>query len=200
MKILLFDDHRLFGESLKKLLIESQFVSLCYYVERENDFFRTFREKEFDIILLDINLKNSSEKNGFEILADILSINPDSKVVILSSYDMPIYKKMAFDKGAADFINKSVSMEELVERLKRVLCNKTYYNKIPDIEVLTEREIEILRAICKGDIKKKIAKNLFISERTLYNHIQNIYDKLEVSNIVEAYNKAIKLGYIEPLM
>lgn len=67
---------------------------------------------------------------------------------------------MAFDKGAADFINKSVSMEELVERLKRVLCNKTYYNKIPDIEVLTEREIEILRAICKGDIKKKIAKNL----------------------------------------
>ena len=178
MKILLFDDHRLFGESLKKLLIESQFVSLCYYVERENDFFRTFREKEFDIILLDIN----------------------SKVVILSSYDMPIYKKMAFDKGAADFINKSVSMEELVERLKRVLCNKTYYNKIPDIEVLTEREIEILRAICKGDIKKKIAKNLFISERTLYNHIQNIYDKLEVSNTVEAYNKAIKLGYIEPLM
>lgn len=179
---------------------QHQFVSLCYYVERENDFFRTFREKEFDIILLDINLKNSSEKNGFEILADILSINPDSKVVILSSYDMPIYKKMAFDKGAADFINKSVSMEELVERLKRVLCNKTYYNKIPDIEVLTEREIEILRAICKGDIKKKIAKNLFISERTLYNHIQNIYDKLEVSNTVEAYNKAIKLGYIEPLM
>ena len=52
----------------------------------------------------------------------------------------------------------------------------------------------------KGDIKKKIAKNLFISERTLYNHIQNIYDKLEVSNTVEAYNKAIKLGYIEPLM
>ncbi|MFR8311214.1 LuxR C-terminal-related transcriptional regulator [Blautia wexlerae] len=49
-------------------------------------------------------------------------------------------------------------------------------------------------------MKKKIAKNLFISERTLYNHIQNIYDKLEVSNTVEAYNKAIKLGYIEPLM
>ena len=88
MKILLFDDHRLFGESLKKLLIESQFVSLCYYVERENDFFRTFREKEFDIILLDINLKNSSEKNGFEILADILSINPDSKVVILKKLNL----------------------------------------------------------------------------------------------------------------
>lgn len=45
MKILLFDDHRLFGESLKKLLIESQFVSLCYYVERENDFSVRFEKK-----------------------------------------------------------------------------------------------------------------------------------------------------------
>ena len=70
-------------------------------------------------------------------------------------------KKMAFDKGAADFINKSVSMEELVERLKRVLCNKTYYNKIPDIEVLTEREIEILRAICKGGYKEENSKESF---------------------------------------
>lgn len=99
---------------------------------------------------MDINLKNSSEKNGFEILADILSINPDSKVVILSSYDMPIYKKMAFDKGAADFINKSVSMEELVERLKRVLCNKTYYNKIPDVEVLTERKLKYYEQFVRG--------------------------------------------------
>ena len=58
----------------------------------------------------------------------------------------------------------------------------------------------MLKSICTGKTKKELAKELFISERTLYNHIQNIYDKLEVSNTVEAYNKAIKLGYIEPLM
>ena len=65
---------------------------------------------------------------------------------------------------------------------------------------LTNREINVLKSICTGKTKKELAKELFISERTLYNHIQNIYDKLEVSNTVEAYNKAIKLGYIEPLM
>ena len=103
-------------------------------------------------------------------------------------------------EGKLYLVYKFSSHYELSKKIEEISCNKTYYNKIPDIEVLTEREIEILRAICKGDIKKKIAKNLFISERTLYNHIQNIYDKLEVSNTVEAYNKAIKLGYIEPLM
>ena len=50
------------------------------------------------------------------------------------------------------------------------------------------------------DDKKKIAQKLFISERTLYNHLANIYDKLGVSNAIEAYNKAMDLGYIDPVM
>ena len=124
----------------------------------------------------------------------------------ISYFDCPAFVNMYTNlkgdnsEGKLYLVYKFSSHYELSKKIEEISCNKTYYNKIPDIEVLTEREIEILRAICKGDIKKKIAKNLFISERTLYNHIQNIYDKLEVSNTVEAYNKAIKLGYIEPLM
>lgn len=200
MKILLFDDHKLFGESLEKLLSESVSVSECCYVGTEEDFFRKLHMEFFDIILLDINLKGASGKNGFEIMEDIRSINPNSRVAILSSYDMPIYKKMASDKGAADFINKSVSADVLVERLKAALCNETAPDQRLGMELLTGREIEILRAICKGTVKKKIAKEFFISERTLYNHVQNIYGKLGVSNTVEAYNRAIELGYVEPLM
>ncbi|WP_081578482.1 response regulator transcription factor [Peptoniphilus obesi] len=56
------------------------------------------------------------------------------------------------------------------------------------------REIEVLRELVKGDDKKKIAQNLFISERTLYNHLANIYDKLGINNAIEAYNKAMDLG------
>ena len=124
----------------------------------------------------------------------------------ISYFDCPAFVNMYTNlkgdnsEGKLYLVYKFSSHYELSKKIEEISCNKTYYNKIPNIEVLTEREIEILRAICKGDVKKKIAKNLFISERTLYNHIQNIYDKLEVSNTVEAYNKAIKLGYIEPLM
>ncbi|MDY3005927.1 LuxR C-terminal-related transcriptional regulator, partial [Anaerococcus porci] len=59
---------------------------------------------------------------------------------------------------------------------------------------------EVLKELIKGESKKEIAKKLFISERTLYNHIANIYDKLRAKNIVEAYNKAMEIGYINPVM
>lgn len=112
---------------------------------------------------------------------------------------MPVYKVKAYEKGAADFINKSIEISKLVDRLKQVTNNKVVETIRKELS-LTNREINVLKSICTGKTKKELAKELFISERTLYNHIQNIYDKLEVSNTVEAYNKAIKLGYIEPLM
>ena len=62
------------------------------------------------------------------------------------------------------------------------------------------RKIEVLRDLVKGDDKKKITQKLFISERTLYNHLANIYDEQGVSNAIEAYNKAMDLGYIDPVM
>ena len=83
--------------------------------------------------------------------------------------------------------------------MQRVNCD--YKRKINiNLEILTEREVQILQEISTGAAKKDIAKKLFIGERTLYNHIQSIYSKLEVNSALEAYNKAIELGYIEPLM
>lgn len=70
----------------------------------------------------------------------------------------------------------------------------------PLLDCLTDREVEIIKAIGTGKTKHEIAKDLYISERTLYNHIQNIYEKLDATNSIEAYNKAIILGYINPLM
>lgn len=149
--------------------------------------------------MLDINLKDSSSLNGFDLLLKTKKENTELKIVILSSYDLPLYKKKAFDNGASDFINKSIEIEDLVMRLKLVMTNDGKKSEKYD-DLLTESKIVILKEICDGVTRKELAKKLFISERTLYNHIQNIYEKLEVHNAIEAYNKAIKLGYIEPLM
>lgn len=70
----------------------------------------------------------------------------------------------------------------------------------PLLDPLTDREAEIIKAIGTGKTKHEIAQELYISERTLYNHIQSIYDKLGAKNAIEAYNKAIALGYITPLI
>ena len=88
----------------------------------------------------------------------------------------------------------------MIERLVRVNEGKNKIFNINDKPLLTDSEKMVLKELVKGSTKKDIANKLFISERTLYNHISNIYSKLEVNNAIEAFNKAMELGYIDPLM
>ncbi|WP_019125280.1 response regulator transcription factor [Peptoniphilus grossensis] len=198
MKILLLDDHKIFGESLR-LLLEERGIS-CFYTNEVEKFYAEMK-KDYDIFLVDINLKR--DETGFDILDKIYDFDKNKKVVILTSYDMINYKRKSEEKGARDFINKSVEVDELIERLERVYRDEKILSKDqgPDLlETLTKREEEILTELVKGMTKKEIAEKLFISERTLYNHIANIYAKLGAKNLVEAYNTAMELGYIKPIM
>lgn len=195
MKILLLDDHKIFGESLK-VLLEERGIS-CTYTSSIKNFYEEV-EGDYDIILLDINLKE--EETGFDILDKIHDIN--KKIVILTSYDMINYKKLAIEKGARDFINKSLDVDEVIERLEKVCKDEkiSFNDEEKIIEPLTKREEEILIEVLSGLTKKEIADKLYISERTLYNHLANIYAKLGAKNAIEAYKIALELGYIRPLM
>ncbi|MFR3065055.1 response regulator transcription factor [Peptoniphilus sp.] len=195
MKILLLDDHKIFGESLK-VLLEERGIS-CTYTSSIKNFYEEV-EGDYDIILLDINLKE--EETGFDILDKIHDIN--KKIVILTSYDMINYKKLAIEKGARDFINKSLDVDEVIERLEKVYRDEkiSFNDDEKIIEPLTKREEEILLEVLSGLTKKEIADKLYISERTLYNHLANIYAKLGAKNAIEAYKIALELGYIRPLM
>ncbi len=197
MKIILLDDHKIFGHSLK-MLLEEQDEILCDYVSKSQEFLKMIKKETYDILLIDINLKD--DKTGLDLIKDMIEDNPKQKIIVLTSYDLDNYKDMAFKLGVRDYINKSVEIEELLERIISVY--KGNYKKIDKYiaDPLTKREIEVLKELIKGSSKKDIAKKLFISERTLYNHIANIYDKLQSKNIVEAYNKAMELGYIDPVM
>ena len=198
MKIILLDDHKLFGESLKMLLEEQADDISFAYVSKPQEFLKMIKKEIYDIFLIDINLKDDT--TGLDLIKDLVDYNPKQKIIVLTSYDLDNYKDMAFKLGVKDFINKSVEIEELLARIKNVY--KGNYKKIDKyiVDPLTKREIEVLEELIKGSSKKDIAKKLFISERTLYNHIANIYDKLQSKNIVEAYNKAMELGYIDPVM
>lgn len=195
MKILLLDDHKIFGESLK-VLLEERGIS-CTYTSSIKNFYEEV-DGDYDIILLDINLKE--EETGFDILGRIYDKN--KKIVILTSYDMINYKRLALEKGARDFINKSLDVDEVIERLEKVYKDeKISFNEDEKIiEPLTKREEEILLEVLSGLTKKEIADKLYISERTLYNHLANIYAKLGAKNALEAYKIALELGYIRPFM
>ena len=198
MKIILLDDHKLFGSSIRLLLEEQDEIEFCDYVSTIEDLFKYLQIKNYDIALLDINLK--SEKTGLDLIGEVLEIYQDINVVILTSYDLKNYKETAYKLGVKDFINKSVEIDDLIERLVRVNEGKNKIFNINDKPLLTDSEKIVLKELVKGSNKKDIANKLFISERTLYNHISNIYSKLGVNNAIEAFNKAMELGYIDPLM
>ena len=194
MKIIILDDHKIFGESLRALLMESVEISQCDFVSEIEDFFEKIQTSSYDICFLDINL---DKKSGFDILKDLEAKKTNFKTIILTSYTNPIYKKKALDQGAAAFLSKSIDSKTLIEKISQISDGMWQDNEDYIENPLTNREEEVLKEIISGKTNSEIAKKLFISERTLYHHIENIYEKLGVENKVELYSKALDLGYVD---
>lgn len=202
INILLVDDHALFATSLSIALEGYKEVEHLYSTQDINNLDALVSDKKIDVVLMDINLGNLSNTDGLEVAAGILEANPKVRIIILTGYDLPVYRHEAKKIGASGFLNKNISPEDLIESLIRVSHGKTCFpsdsNEII-IEDLTSMEKNILQLVCTGRKRKGIAEELYMSERTLSNHLQHIFEKLDVSSTVEAVTKAIQLGYISPM-
>ncbi len=194
MKIIILDDHKIFGESLQNLLLESDDINICDFVSDIEGFYKKIETDPYDICILDINLDKNS---GFDVLKELSARKVKLKTVILSSYTNPIYKKKALDLGAAGYISKSIDSKSLIEKICQINNGFSFKDEKHFENPLTKREEEVLKALLTGETNTQIAKDLFISERTLYHHIENIYEKLGVENKVELYGKALELGYVD---
>lgn len=194
MKIIILDDHKIFGESLQNLLLESDDINICDFVSDIEGFYKKIETDPYDICILDINLDKNS---GFDVLKELSARKAKLKTVILSSYINQIYKKKALDLGAAGYISKSIDSKSLIEKICQINNGFSFKDEKHFENPLTKREEEVLKALLTGETNTQIAKDLFISERTLYHHIENIYEKLGVENKVELYGKALELGYVE---
>ena len=198
--MLLIDDHALFSKSLEIALSDypeiTSFESISD-ISLLDSYIDTSRP---DILLMDINLKNIASEDGLELTRQLLCRYPEQKIVILSGYDLPVYRSEAEKIGARGFINKNTEPEKLVSFLSQISQGAFIFNrKISFIEELTDCEKQILRFIANGMKRKEIAATLYISERTLSNHLQHIFEKLGVTSSVEAVTKAIQMGYIPPI-
>lgn len=201
INILLIDDHILFAKSLA--------IALKNYTEIEN--FYTIQDlytlpelittQKIDIVLMDINLGKLSSHNGLSIAQDLRQALPDIKIIMLTGHDLPVYQYEAKKMGINGFLNKNINPDHLFKALLAVYEGQTYFSFNQDdliIEELTTTEKHILQLISSGKKRKEIANDLFISERTLSNHLQHIYEKLNVTSSIEAITKALQMGYISP--
>lgn len=193
------DDHALFAKSLSIVLEDFPEIHSFSCAAADDGLIRRVKAEQPDILLMDINLGKMNEEDGLLIAGHILGEVPQQKIVMLSGYDLPVYRREARRLGAKGFVNKNVEPEELVAVLKKVQSGRVYFPADTWMaEDLTETEKKVLSLVAAGTKRREIARQLYSSERTVSNHLQHIFEKLEVSSAVEAVTKAIQMGYIVP--
>lgn len=200
MKVLLIDDHKLFSKSLAIVLSDFPDIEEFSSTNDVDHIAEIVEKSQPDILLVDINLGHSVQEDGLFLTKQLLGRFPEQKIVILSGYDLPAYRREAQKIGAKGFVNKEVEPEELFQILCSIQSGMTHFlSENVMLEDLTVSEKQVLRMIAGGHRRKEIAMQLHLSERTVSNHLQHIFEKLQVASSVEAVTKAIQLGYLSPI-
>lgn len=210
IKVMLADDHALMREGIKQLL---EFDGTIEVVEEACDGVSCLEKLEHvkpDVLLLDINMPN---KNGIEVLETIRNRRMDMKVLILTVHNEVEYLLKAVDIGVDGYLLKDTDFYELKKAIMGVLQGESYIQPslIPalnsrlvardadkeKIDLLTKRELEVLIEVANGMFNKEIATSLNISERTVKNHISNIFKKIDVADRTQAAVFAIRNDIIK---
>ena len=209
INVMIADDHSMIREGLKQLLeLEGDFkviAEACDGVECLNKL-ETVTQ---DILLLDINMPNM---NGLEVLQKMKEKRMKIKVLVLTIHSEVEYLLKAVDIGVNGYLLKDSESAELKKAILAVVNGDNYIqpslipvlnSKMIDrdkdvmkIESLTRRELEVLKNLSIGMYNKEIAEKLDISERTVKNHISNIFKKIEVTDRTQAAVFAIRNNLI----
>ncbi len=210
IKVMIADDHILMREGIKQLLEIDGNIEVIAEAGDGNECLEKLKMNCPDVLLLDINMP---EKNGIEVLREIKNENLSIKVLMLTLHNEVEYLIKAVDCGVDGYIMKDSESAELKRAILMVFQGKNYIQPslIPElnfrlanrdvekdkIDFLTKRELEVLIEVANGMSNKEIALNLDISERTVKNHISNIFKKIDVSDRTQAAVFAIKNNIIK---
>ena len=210
IKVMIADDHVLMREGLKQLLEFDGSIKVIAEAANGVECLESLKTIKPEVLLLDINMPN---KNGIEVLKEIREHDIDLKVLMVTVHNEVEYLLKAIDIGVDGYILKDSESAELKKAINYVYNGESYIQSslIPSlnsrlvnrdmdkekIESLTKRELEVLIQVANGMFNKEIAVILSISERTVKNHISNIFKKIEVSDRTQAAVFAIKNNLIQ---
>ena len=208
--VMICDDHAMMREGIKQLL---EFDGSISVVAEASDGVECMDRLKFvipDVLLLDINMPN---KNGIEVLEDIRRRKLPVKVLILTVHNEIEYLVRAVDIGIEGYLLKDSDSSELKEAIEKVMEGENYIQPslvpllnsrlisrdtdMEKIDLLTRRELEVLILVANGMFNKEIAIKLNISERTVKNHISNIFKKIDVADRTQAAVFAIRNDLIK---
>lgn len=220
-KIVIIDDHQLFREGVKRILDFEANFEVVAEGEDGSEALGIVEKYQPDVVIMDINMPTI---NGVEATAQLIAEFPDTKVIILSIHDDENYVTHALKTGAQGYLLKEMDAEQLVDAVNIVaeggsyLHPKVTHNLVKEyrrlattnpktakkeieirrpLHLLTRRECEVLQLLADGQSNRTIGESLYISEKTVKNHVSNILTKMNVNDRTQAVVVAIKNGWVE---
>jgi len=203
MKVLIIDDHKIFGEGLASILESIKIKSIRVFQDPKKALDHLNKFKDIDLVFTDINMP---EFNGFKMCEELRLKHKKIKTIVMSMYDDKRIKQQALKSGADIYLTKTATKEEISLAIKNCFNNKKYIYKTKKSSTiddnftikykLTTREREIISEILDEKSNKEIAETLNISKRTVESHRKNIALKLDVKNSIGIAKIAIKYNLV----
>ncbi len=204
VRLLIADDHEVIRTGLATLLKGTD-IEIVAQAATGKEAIKQAEQSKPDVILLDIRMPDG---DGLSTLEKLRTKVPNSKVVMLSTYDNPTYIARAVALGASDFVLKGSARDAIVEtimtaaagespsragELRRIAAVMKVRQVVDDDEVpLTQRETQVLRHVALGLSNKEIGRSLEISVETVKEHVQNILRKIAVNDRTQAAVWAVR--------
>lgn len=209
IRVLLADDHHIVRAGIRQLLESAKDIQVVAEAGDGEEAQALIQKHKPDVAVLDIQMPKAS---GIEVTRWVRSHLPEVGVLILTAYDDDPYVMAVLQAGANGYVLKTAQADELIQAVRDVNDGKSALDSVvtqklmsnlfkrpPEktpVELLTDRELDVLRLAAKGFTNKAIGVQLNISDRTVQGHLAHIFAKLQASSRTEAVMRAVSLGLI----
>lgn len=208
IRLMLADDHRMLREGLRRSMTEEGFQVVGEAGDGE-EAVRLAAELQPDVILMDVSMP---DVDGVEATRRIRDIIPETRVIMLTMHPDQDVVAAALRAGAAGYLVKDCSTEEIAEAVRLAASDDAAMSadvaasmldevrRLPEEadedRIVTKREEEVLQLIADGCSTTEVAEQLFISQKTVKNHLASIYQKLDARDRTQAVLRAVRMGIV----
>jgi len=206
MRVLLADDHQILRDGIRRGL-ESAGEDVVGEADNGEEALELVRRHEPDVVIMDLSMP---VLDGVSATKRITAEFPDVKVVVLTMHDDPQRTRAALEAGATAYLTKGTSFADVLDTLRKVQAGEevlspqlaasmlSVADDAPGAEdLLSERQTEILQMIADGLSTKQVARELGITQKTVHNHLNAIYRRLDTQSLTHAVLSAVRLGIID---
>ena len=199
-RIFIVDDHPLLRRGLAELINQEADKTFCGEAEDSPTAMKLISQVKPDLVIVDISLKGY---NGIELIKNIKAFDPKIQILVLSMHDESVYAMRVLRAGAKAYVMKQEVVDKVMEAVRRIRAGKVFVSErvasrmldqvvvggdpAPDspVDLLSDRELEIVNMIGSGQPTREIAAKLHISIKTVESHRARIKEKLSLQNAIQ---------------